>query len=157
MKRNIALAPRPLFSYHAACTHRRIRPPMPSLRLTVLALLALPAARPASATWLHCAAAGTDGNGPFVFETTVADLGPLPDARLTALRQRLSGYVTKMDTDARDVRSECYKFDDQLAAEAHYSHALAGTARRLGWEHVTVVDPESWLTDKEIINEPSRP
>jgi len=129
---------------------------MPRLALA-LALLATGAASPAGATWLYCTATGTDGTGAIEFQTTAADVGAVPAPRLTHLKQLLVAHVTKADPDARGLQADCFSFDDQLAAMSQYSRTLDATARRVGWDHVTVVAPEDWLADSDIKNAPSRP
>lgn len=124
---------------------------------TVLALLAACAAAPASATWLTCSAEGTDASGAFAFQTTSADVGALPATRLDALKQRLAAYVTKADAGAKISSIGCTTFDDVLDANSRYSKALNARTRRLGWDHVTVLQPDDWLSANDIATAPSRP
>jgi hypothetical protein len=128
------------------------------LRSDILALALLAAgASPAAATWLHCAATGGNATGAIAYYSTVADVGPLPPARLAQLKQRMLSYATKADPEARGLRADCFTFDDETVANAHYSPLLNSGARRLGWDHVTVVEPESWLADGDIVDDPLRP
>jgi hypothetical protein len=129
---------------------------MPRLALA-LALLATGATSQASATWLYCTATGTDGSGAIGFQTTAVDVGDVPPPRLAYFKQRLLKRVTQADADARAVQADCFSFDDQLAAMSQYSHTLDTAARRLGWDHVTVVAPEDWLADSDIKDAPFRP
>jgi len=122
-----------------------------------LALLATGASSPAKAAWLYCTAAGTDGTGAIAFQTTAAEVGDLKPPRLAYFKQRLLKHVTQADADARGMQANCVSFDDQLAAMSQYSHTLDTTARRLGWDHVTVVAPEDWLADSDIKDAPFRP
>jgi hypothetical protein len=122
----------------------------------LLALVLAPCS-PAAATWMHCSALGTDTAGPFAVETTTADVGAVEPARLAQLKQSLLAYVAKADPDAHAPAVTCYTFDDQVAATSHYSQMLGATARRLGWEHMTVLQPEDWLASRDIVADPARP
>jgi hypothetical protein len=122
---------------------------------SALFILAVTAA-PARAAWLHCVATGSDANGAFAYATTAVDVGVLKPPRMAQYKQLLAAHIAKADTDARATQLQCFAFDDQLAAEAHYSHTLNATALKLGWEHIVVVPPEAWLTDADIVDEPSR-
>jgi hypothetical protein len=129
---------------------------MPRLALA-LALLATGATTQAAASWLYCTATGTDGTGAIAYNTTIANVGAVPTPRMAHFQQRLLAHVTQADPDARGLHADCFAFDDQLAATAHYSRSLDGVARRLGWDHVTVLTPETWLADTDIVDDPSRP
>lgn len=128
--------------------------PRPAL---VLALLASGAAAPADAAWLYCTATGSNGSGAIAYQTTVANVGAVAPPRMAQLQQRLVAHVGQADPEAHGVRAACFSFDDQLSAESHYSAALGGVAHRLGWDHVIVVTPETWLANTDIVDEPSRP
>lgn len=121
------------------------------------AVAAALAAVPAQAAWLQCTAAGSNASGAFSYHTTVANVGKLGAPRLAALQLRLVAYVGRVDPDAHAVRAACAGFDDQETAITHYSAALDAASRRLGWDHVTVVAPESWLADTDIVDDPLRP
>jgi len=121
------------------------------------ALLAAGASSRANATWLYCTAAGTDGTGAIGFQTTAADVGAVPAQRLAYFKQRLLKHVAQANADARGMQATCFSFDDQTEAMSQYSHTLDTAARRLGWDHVTVVAPEDWLADGDIKDAPFRP
>ena len=129
---------------------------MPRLAIA-LALLATGAATPAGATWLYCTATGTDSTGAVEFQTTAADVGALPQPRLVHLKQRLLAHVSQLDADAHGLQANCFSFDDQTAAMSDYSRTLNATSKRLGWDHVTVVAPEDWLADSDIVTDAQRP
>ncbi len=126
-------------------------------RPTMIALALCACAAPASATWLQCTALGADDTGALAFQTTSVDVGALPPARVAALKQRLAAYVTKTDAEAKIASIECGAFDDVTTAGSHYSHILAATARRIGWERLTVVQPDDWLGPKDIVSAPDQP
>jgi hypothetical protein len=124
---------------------------------SVCAAVALGAPQMASASWMHCVATGTDATGAVGYYTTVANVGALTPARLAHFKQLLAAYVAKADPEARGTAVTCYTFDDQLAAQPHYSTTLSAAALKLGWDHVVVVNPESWLAEGDIVDDPSRP
>jgi hypothetical protein len=129
----------------------------PMFRPLMIALALCASAAPASATWLQCTASGADSTGTLAFQTTSVDVGALPPARVAALKQRLAAYVAKTDAEAKLSGVECTAFDDVTTAGSHYSQTLAATARRIGWEHVTVVQPDDWLAPKDIVSAPDQP
>jgi len=130
---------------------------MPCRVAAAFALTALAGASPAAATWLHCTAEGKDSTGTVAFHTTAVDVGPLPANRLNQFRQELLAKVAKVDPDAKNVQAVCTGQSDQVLANSQYSHALEKTTRRLGWEHVTVLAPDDWMQDGEVVADPSRP
>ncbi len=103
----------------------------------------------ASAAWLHCNASGHLADGPVAYFTTVVDGGPLPPARLAVMEHTLSAYVVKADPSITAVTAKCYGFDDQVAANAHYSRLLNKGSRALGWDHMVVVEPSTWLPQSD--------
>jgi hypothetical protein len=112
---------------------------------------------PAQAAWLQCTATGGSATGPIGFYTTVVDVGAAPPERISALQQRLSAYAQHYDPSLTAVQARCVGFDDQSTAASHYSRVLDGEYRRLGWEHVVVVQPSDWLPPKEIVSDPLLP
>jgi hypothetical protein len=111
----------------------------------------------AGAAWLHCSVTGHNGAGDFVYLTTLANVGKAAAARLQQFQQRAVAYVTKADSEARDVRAVCFAPDDQLDANKHYSRLLNVSAVRVGWDHVVVVRPEDWLAPSDVVDDPSQP
>jgi len=112
---------------------------------------------PARAAWLQCTATGGSATGPIGFYTTVVDVGATPPQRISDLEQRLAAYARHYDPSLTAVQARCVSFDDQSTAASHYSRVLDGEYRRLGWEHVVVVQPSDWLPAKEIVSDPLLP
>jgi len=119
-------------------------------------LFILVAAAPAHGAWLHCIATGSDVDGAFAYATTVVNIGAVKPPRVAQYQQRLAAHVDQVDAEARGTQAKCFTFDDQLAAGAHYSHTLNATSLKLGWEHIVVLPPQAWLTDADIVDDPSR-
>jgi len=130
---------------------------MPSRIHAAFTFGALALSNPAGAAWLHCTAEGTDAAGTVAFHTTAVSVGAVQPERLDHFQKELLAKVAKVDPDAKNVRAVCTAQDDQVQANSEYSQALDKTARRLGWEHVTVLAPDDWMPDGEIVAEPSRP
>jgi hypothetical protein len=103
----------------------------------------------ASAAWLHCNASGHVADGKVAYFTTVADVGPMPPKRLAEMEHTLSAYVLKTDPRVTELASKCYAFDDQVDANAHYSRLLNKGSRSLGWDHMVVLEPSTWLPESD--------
>jgi hypothetical protein len=112
---------------------------------------------PAAADWLQCAATGTGAAGRFSYQTLVVDVGAVSPQRLTEFQSRLTDYVKKDSASAHDVQAQCAQFDDSGPAANRFSRAFQDASRAYGWDHVTVVQPESWLASKDILNQPTYP
>jgi hypothetical protein len=122
-----------------------------AIAVVVLAL------QPAEAAWLQCSASGGSATGPTGFYTTLVDVGATPPERIAALQQRLTVYAQHYDPSLTAVQARCVSFDDQSEAASQYSRVLDGERRRLGWEHMIVVQPSDWLPAKEIVSDPFMP
>jgi hypothetical protein len=129
-------------------------------RLLRTALLATPvilSAHAASAVWLQCQASGSTDRGPTAFFATIVDVGPAPKGRVAALRERLAAYATRYDSTLTGVAAQCFASDDPQVAASRYSRDLDAGYRRLGWDHVIVVQPADWLAPGDIVSDPSLP
>jgi hypothetical protein len=126
------------------------------VRSAFSALFMLAATAPAQGAWLHCIATGSDADGAFAYATTVVNVGAVKPPRVAQYQMLLAAHVAKVDAEAHGTQAKCFTFDDQLAAGAHYSHTLNATSLKLGWEHIVVLPPQAWLTDADIVDDPSR-
>lgn len=122
-----------------------------------LAAALLFAASPAAATWLQCSATGTDAAGPFYAAGTSVEVGMVTAPRLAAYATKFGAAIARQNPAATGIMPHCNGFDDDTAAATAYSQALTAQSRRLGWEHIAVIAPTSWLNDAEIVEDPSRP
>lgn len=119
-------------------------------RSILLALcISLPVPIQARAAWLRCSALGTTESGPREFFTTIAEVGPLPPAALQLFQSKLSTYARREEPTIQGVQSRCYSYDDQVEAVTATDHILDNEARRIGWEHMTIVAPSDWLPQSE--------
>ncbi len=130
---------------------------MPRLRPELALVACLFAVTPAAATWLHCSAAGSDDNGPFGYETTLAGIHDGSPATLTRLQAKLVAYIGKTDASAHGVTAHCAAFEDEALAARHYSRALDAVARKLGWDHTQALEPAAWLGPKDLVESPYEP
>ena len=121
----------------------------PPLLCAVILAASMAAPAPCLAAWLRCAASGTMEGGAREFLTTIAEVGPLPPARLQTFQTKLSDYARRAEPGLAGIQSKCFAFDDQIEAAAAADHVLESEARRLGWDHLTVVLPSDWLPASE--------
>ena len=104
---------------------------------------------PCAANWVHCSAKGTSDTGAFAVETTVVRVQNTSPAGLKSLQAQLLAYVAKTDPSAHGNTASCVASEDEALASQHYSRALNAASRQLGWDHVTALDPDSWLSAKQ--------
>jgi len=121
-----------------------------------LLLTALPAV-PAQAAWVHCSASGTAQTGQVAYETTVADLRTASKQGKYDYRALLAAYVARRDPDTRGVTTSCAVFEGNGAAAHDYAVSLNAAARKLGWDHVTVINPQDWLPPGAIMEAANQP
>jgi hypothetical protein len=127
--------------------------PKSSLALAALLL----AAGPARASWLQCVAMGNTQHGQVGYYTTLVDVGAVPEARMAILKQRLVAYAKKFEPTLTTASPTCVTYDDMATAASHYSQGLNGLSRRMGWDHVVVVQPSDWLPASDIVSDPVNP
>lgn len=118
---------------------------MPNRPALAACLLLLASPLPAAANWVHCAASGTGEAGAFAYETTLVKLRDTSPKALKAVQAQLVAYIGKNEPGARATTAACVAYEDQVPAAQAYSRDLAAAARKLGWDHVTALDPMSWL------------
>jgi len=113
---------------------------------------------PCAANWVHCSAKGTTDTGAFAVETTVVRVQDTSPAGLKALQAQLLAYLAKADPGAHgNTTASCATYEDEVVAAQHYSRALNTVARQLGWDHVTALDPDSWLGAKQQLESSFQP
>jgi hypothetical protein len=107
--------------------------------------MALAGPAPARAAWLYCAARGATADGPVAVLTSLADIGPVTPPQLALLQTRLTAYVTAAEPGIGALQTKCAAPEDEVDAAAFSSRLLNNEARRVGWEHVVVLQPDDWL------------
>lgn len=104
---------------------------------------------PGQAVWLRCVGGAELDQGSLRFLTTIADVGPVPAARLAELQKSLTKYFLGIHGDAHDATARCFTADDQVAASEHYSRSLNSEARKVGWANIVIIRPSEWLPSSE--------
>jgi hypothetical protein len=137
-----------------------MRPTVSHRRAACAGLVAVPllfAAPQAGAVWVQCQASGTGERGPVGFYAAIVDVGPAPPQKLADIQRYLIAYASKYDPKLTGLTAQCATslFQEQLASS--FGRVLTTDSRRLGWDHVVVVQPRDWLPAKMIVNEAEAP